>query len=508
MRTAAVAAAAPGLYATMSDTMHEVLDAIVATEAMIASVSAYRARLIDQAREWSEVTAHATSTTRPGGWDAATVAHREFVTELACALRLPERTTETLISHSRSLAHELPATLVALQNGEISYRHAQSIIGHADTLPASSRHDFELAVVPAARELTVARFESKARVLRERMHPDSLAIRHRRCLNDRHVSITPDRDGMAWLNAYLPAAEAIAIDNRLIDIAAGLSRSGNTGTDNEGADNAGTGDTGTGDTGSSNTSPSNTGSSNTGPGDSRSTQTSTVETRTRVQLIADIFTDLLIDGSIAATDSGLADRSSGDRNSHARISSERNSNDRISNERNSNDRNSNDRTSLGRGIRATVLVTVPVLTMLGLDDEPANLEGYGPIDADTARRLCANAPSFMRLLTHPETGAVLSVGRDRYVVPKDLRRWLRVRDEHCRFPGCGRRAQQCEVDHTIDWQHHGSTRHDNLAHLCANHHHVKHHTGWTIKQLGGGELTWTSPRGRNYTTRPATAIRT
>ena len=467
----------------MSDTMHEVLDAIAATESMIASVSAYRARLIDQAREWSEVTAHATSTTRVGGWDAATVAHREFVTELACALRLPERTTETLISHSRSLAHELPATLVALQNGEISYRHAQSIIGHADTLPESSRHDFELAVVPAARELTVARFESKARVQRERMHPDSLAIRHRRCLNDRHVSISPDRDGMAWLNAYLPAAEAIAIDNRLTDIAAGLSRSGNTSTDTTGTGVTSTGDSFIGDTSSIQTS---------------TIDTSTVENRTRAQLIADIFADLLIDGSIAAADADLGNRSSGDRTS----------NDGTSHDHSSGDRTSNDGISLGRGIRATVLVTVPVLTVLGLDDEPANVEGYGPIDADTARRLCANAPSFMRLLTHPETGAVLSVGRDHYAVPKDLRRWLRVRDEHCRFPGCGRRAQHCEVDHTIDWQHHGSTRHDNLAHLCPSHHHVKHHTGWSIKQLGGGALEWTSPRGRNYTTRPATAIRT
>jgi hypothetical protein len=397
---AAAAAAAPTLYATMSDTMHEVLDAIIATESMIASVSAYRARLIDLAREWSEVTAHATSTTRVGGWDAATVAHREFVTELACALRLPERTTETLISHSRSLAHELPATLGALQNGEISYRHAQSIIGHADTLPESSRHDFELAVVPAAGELTVARFESKARVQRERMHPDSLAVRHRRCLNDRHVSISPDRDGMAWLNAYLPAAEAIAIDNRLTDIAAGLSRNGKTS-----ADYAGTGDTDNGDIGSVQTSTIDTSTIETSAVDTSTVvtsavETSTVETRTRAQLIADIFADLLIDGSIAAADEALGNRGSGDGNSR----------DSNSHDRTLRDGNSRDRTSLGRGIRATVHVTVPVLTVLGLDDEPATVEGYGPIGADTARRLCANAPSFMRLLTHPETGVVLSVG--------------------------------------------------------------------------------------------------
>ena len=45
-------------------------------------------------------------------------------------------------------------------------------------------------------------------------------------------------------------------------------------------------------------------------------------------------------------------------------------------------------------IRPTVHVTVPVLTLLGLDEAPAELDGYGPIDPDTARALAAQAPSF------------------------------------------------------------------------------------------------------------------
>ncbi|HEY5221829.1 MAG TPA: hypothetical protein VIJ18_02100, partial [Microbacteriaceae bacterium] len=52
--------------------------------------------------------------------------------------------------------------------------------------------------------------------------------------------------------------------------------------------------------------------------------------------------------------------------------------------------------------------------------------------------LAAHAPSFTRLLTHPQTEAVLSVGRDSYRVPADLRQWLRIRDGLCRF----RRTQQ------------------------------------------------------------------
>ncbi|PXA71848.1 DUF222 domain-containing protein [Cryobacterium arcticum] len=48
---------------------------------------------------------------------------------------------------------------------------------------------------------------------------------------------------------------------------------------------------------------------------------------------------------------------------------------------------------LGRGIRGTVHVTVPVLTLMGTSCEPGMLEGYGPIDPETARRLAGTAPS-------------------------------------------------------------------------------------------------------------------
>jgi len=143
-------------------------------------------------------------------------------------------------------------------------------------------------------------------------------------------------------------------------------------------------------------------------------------------------------------------------------------------------------TGLGRGLRATVFVTVPVLTLL-----------------DHARRLAAHAPSFVRLLTHPETGTVLSVGRDRHAVPRDLRLWLRIRDETCRFPGCSRAAASSDIDHTVDWQHQGATRHDNLAHVCEAHHQLKHHTDWRVSQAGGGTLEWRAPSGKRYRTEPA-----
>lgn len=157
-------------------------------------------------------------------------------------------------------------------------------------------------------------------------------------------------------------------------------------------------------------------------------------------------------------------------------------------------------------VRPTVHVTVPVLTLLGVDDAPADLEGYGPIDAETARRLAAQAPSFTRILTHPVSGTVLDVDRTTYRPPADLTRWLRVRDETCRFPGCNRRAARCELDHTEDWADDGRTAFDNLAHLCPHHHHLKHETSWSVRHLEHGRLEWRSPAGRRHVTEPTVRI--
>ncbi|WP_166787383.1 MULTISPECIES: HNH endonuclease signature motif containing protein [unclassified Cryobacterium] len=162
---------------------------------------------------------------------------------------------------------------------------------------------------------------------------------------------------------------------------------------------------------------------------------------------------------------------------------------------------------LGAGVAAQVNVTVPVLTLLGKSEEPGYLAGYGPIDPDTARRLAAGAPSFTRLLTHPETGVVLSMGRDTYKPPAALKKWLEVRDETCTFPGCRRSAKRSDLDHSVEWQHGGETDAMNLAHLCPYHHAVKSYTRWSPRHLGDGRIEWTSPAGYSYIVEPSADMR-
>ncbi len=145
-------------------------------------------------------------------------------------------------------------------------------------------------------------------------------------------------------------------------------------------------------------------------------------------------------------------------------------------------------------VRATVMVTVPVLTLLGLSEQPGTLDGVIPIDADTARRLAADAPSFHRILTHPVSGTVLDVDRTTYRVPADLRRAVLTRHPRCVFPGCGRRARDSDLDHGIDWARGGGTAFENLAPLCRHHHRMKHISLWRYRRVERA-FEWTSPTG-------------
>jgi len=155
-------------------------------------------------------------------------------------------------------------------------------------------------------------------------------------------------------------------------------------------------------------------------------------------------------------------------------------------------------------IVAHVQITVPVLTALGADTAPADLTGHAPIDTPTALRLAGTASGWDRVLTHPVTGSVLAV--DRYRPSDQLKRTLRVRDEHCRFPGCRIPTRRCDIDHTTAREHDGPTEITNLAHLCRRHHTLKHHSAWRVRQTPDGVLHWTSPTGREYPDRPARTL--
>lgn len=169
----------------------------------------------------------------------------------------------------------------------------------------------------------------------------------------------------------------------------------------------------------------------------------------------------------------------------------------------------------------TPIVLVPALSMLGAMNEPAWMEGAGPISMEVARRLASNAPSLYRLLVDPVSGAPLDLAPERYRVSKAMRTALRIRDEYCQFPGCMAKACNAEIDHIKSFDSGGTTARINLEVLCLHHHLLKHFKddrtrngevrvdqgperqrvslrGWVPSMTESGRVSWTSPTGRFY----------
>ncbi|ACQ80815.1 HNH endonuclease [Beutenbergia cavernae DSM 12333] len=159
---------------------------------------------------------------------------------------------------------------------------------------------------------------------------------------------------------------------------------------------------------------------------------------------------------------------------------------------------------LGRPGRArpAVQVVIAASTILGLDDHPATLTGYGAIDAATARRFALGEDAtWRRLLTDPATGLIVDVSAEAYRPSDPVARFVRARDPHSVVPGCGVPSDRCDLDHVIRFPW-GPTTIENLAPLCRRHHLLKTHCGYTLTRHADGSTTWTTPF-RHTTTAPA-----
>ncbi|WP_318241789.1 HNH endonuclease [Arthrobacter pullicola] len=156
-------------------------------------------------------------------------------------------------------------------------------------------------------------------------------------------------------------------------------------------------------------------------------------------------------------------------------------------------------------MRTEVMVLINADTLAGLDQAPAELNGYGPISAETGRKMILQALNWTPLLQDSASGEILAVGRRRRI-PAGLKRWLQARDGTCRFPGCAVNVARSEIDHTRPWARGGPTEHSNLEHLCPKHHRFKTLGYWKARRPEPGALDWTSPTGRTYTTEPALGL--
>ncbi|PNH80461.1 HNH endonuclease signature motif containing protein [Arthrobacter sp. AFG20] len=373
-----------------------------------------------------------------------TVRRMSVTAEVAGALTVSEGSAARLLSEGAVLRTDLPLTLAALGAGMLSWQHAKIMCDETDGLAPEVAAAFEAhfldpdAPNPArgcrAGELTPGRFRAKARYWRERHHPVSIETRHAKSVKDRRLEYVPDRDGMAWLSAYLPADQAAGIWDRTTAAARAMQ----------------------------------------GP----------TESRTLTQLRVDAAATWML-GPSQRVDGAPVDPT-------AALPAVSLTADSVL----------ADEVPAG-GVpspAAQVLVTVPAFSLLGLTEEPATLDGYGPIPPSMGRRLVADgATSFLRVLTDPRDGAPLEIGRTSYRLTKPMRQWLRLRDAKCTFPNCNNHSLDNDADHILAWADGGGTGVTNLGQPCPKHHRLKHTTAWRpVGATRDAPPGWISPSGRSY----------
>ena len=418
------------------------LTGLASTQTTLGSTLAEQYRFIETARSHAVATADPMGRTRRIEEEFAL---RSITAELALVLRVHERTMTGLIYEAKQLGTVFTRSLAALAAGTVGQRHVREILAQAVTLPPELHARFEAEALLKAATQTPTAFRRTAARIRERLHPDSLTLRAAQGRTERRLWFEPAADGMAWLHLHLEAEKAIAITERISHLADQAQA--------EALDTAHLADTET-----------------------------ALSPGTHAQLEADIAAELLLLPPAApAETTETAERT-----------------------------NASPRSRMpGLAFsRPEVFVAVPKLTisyatLIGQSEEPGELHGYGPIDADTARRLAANAPTLHRILVDPVDNTPLQLDPHKYALSAAVRRWILYRDQICRFPGCTRTAERCEIDHTHPFERDGLSEECNLAALCKKHHRLKHNSRWRVTQLGQGVLRWTSPAGRIYDTHPA-----
>lgn len=378
-------------------------------------------------------------------WPAAAGAVTEqctAATDLSLRLGITRHAARTLVHAGKVLDGPMRQTGAALEEGLIDWDKARALVELLDDVPLAVCVEVEAAVLPAAGALTCPQLVRAAQRELLRVDHRDAAERHARARSRRRVSrprVLPD--GMATMTAVLPAEAAVRLDACLqaAAVSAGWGGDGRT-TDQLRANAPDAMARAAWGSGSIGPTPGADGSSH---------GISSPEPDD-----ADATTPFTTGGGTAVR---LAQTS-------------------------------------GRG--TLISVTVGLGTLLGLDDRPGELAGYGPIGADVARMLATDG-TWRRLVVDELSGTLLDVDRRRYRPPAGIVDHVRTRNRTCVFPTCSVPAASCQIDHTVPFPH-GPTAAENLGPLCAQHHQLKTHGGFRLRQPAPGSFVVETPTGHLY----------
>jgi Domain of unknown function (DUF222) len=463
------------------------------------------------------------------GWLPVNVS--EFVPdEVAAALTLTGRAAQDEVDLALDLAGPLAATGLALAAGRIDLAKAKIIAAGVATLTAAHAAAVQAAVLPDAPDLTIGQLRRAIARAVLTADPGAAARQREQDLQHARVDCWPDPAGTASLAGYhLPAAAVLAADARLTRIARLWRKQGagggmdllrawtylalllgqDTGAPppcllpaDPPAATRGPDDVPDGDPRSS-----------VGPGGS-------VGPDDVPAVNGDPRSSVGPDGSVGRDPDEArtaADGGPGPAGLHRPVAG-----------------------AAAAGLpplAGSVNLTIPLATLLGLSQAPGAAAGYGPLGPGTARALACAAAGHRatrwhitvtgpagRALAHG-TAAAAAAGSDwtvavtaeplaagccdhrsaepGYRPSPALQRLIRGRTASCSWPGCGRPAARCDLDHTIPHDKDGLTCECNLAPLCRRHHRCKQAERWRLEQPAPGIMAWHTPAGRRYITLPS-----
>lgn len=166
-------------------------------------------------------------------------------------------------------------------------------------------------------------------------------------------------------------------------------------------------------------------------------------------------------------------------------------------------------TGLSSGHRPSVRLNVVLAasTLLGLDNHPVMLTGYGAIAPAALADVLADAETWVRrMFADPVDGQVLTIDSRARKVEGLLRTFVTARDGHtCRRPFCHRPIRH--VDHIDEHAGGGRTSAANSDGLCEPCHLTRHRLGWTLQaDPNSARVWWTTPTGHSYASDPPPAL--
>lgn len=143
--------------------------------------------------------------------------------------------------------------------------------------------------------------------------------------------------------------------------------------------------------------------------------------------------------------------------------------------------------------------------LLDQADDLAHLAEWGPIPADLAREIVADAldarakVALRRLFTRPDSGQLVSMESRGRLFPQALAKFIRLRDQFCRNPWCNGLIRH--TDHVEAAEDGGPTTADNGQGLCESCNHAKQAPGWratAVENVDGHTVETTTPTGHTY----------